>query len=72
MLTGVLLKSKAVETEVESSSVVCVELLRGSILLITLLPGCWSLVVHKESLHFIAKMLASDLPLSFLMSPGSM
>jgi len=60
-----------VDTEVESSSVVCLELLRGSILLITLPPGCWSLVVHKGSLHFIAKMLASDLPLSFLTSPGT-
>jgi hypothetical protein len=71
VLTGVLLKSKVVETEVESSSVVCLELLRGSILLITLPPGCWSLVVHKGSSNFIAKMLASDLPLCLPMSPGT-
>jgi len=60
-----------VETEVENCFVVCLELLRGSILLVILPPGRWSLVVHKGSLHFIAKMLASDLPLRFPMSPGT-
>jgi len=71
VLTGVILKSKAVETEVESSFVVCLELLRGSIQLIILPPGCWNLVVHEGSLHFIAKMLASDMPLHFPVSPGT-
>jgi hypothetical protein len=71
VLTGVLRESKGVETEAESCSVVCLELLRGSILPISHLPCCWSLVVHEGSLTFVAKMLASDLPLHLLMSPGT-